>query len=366
MSTLLLRSGDARPWINEMITSWYPSDVVLHSTPEFVYKCEVVDGKWTRHVAFPDLSSFVATISATPDRIHLAGVRIVSKLACFKVQKLGTKPDRHEHWCSIFINPVTKTVVVYNPLMFHTQSPNDFSIALVTANFAKALTKAMETAGLASYKFKQFTAKRTLINKVQSWRSGMSSRIWYPLICLWEMCTVIENPALSQKGVQMKMVQTENIAPVITSIQERLEAYYMKQVWNIKNGQHVCENRILNPETGRCVLPHSGLGHSLQGLTQSKICDDDQGWNVATKRCKKFQFVKVPNVYADTAEKTFVDNAATSFVLLDYLQKKYAHAGIFYRRHGSNVILWKFDVATKKSALRIPQACIDFWRNCLA
>lgn len=357
MSTLIPRAGDLRPWVADFIASGSPKKVnVIHS--QFIFKCvQKNDGKLGREALFENITDVVKAIQNKKDVIHIMGVTNITKICRDTVKVI----DKHQHWCPIIYNPFTNRIYLYNPLMYHQDSPKNFSTGLMITTFLKRLKEQFAEAGI---KIEGATApkiNKTLIKKVRKWAVSKlgrepSSRLWYSLLVFAEMEEMVRSPQLNRKEIVQKIKELPD--QYFDSLQNRVETYYSSHVFNKINKEKVCESKLLNPETARCVTKDGMVGKKLLGI---KSCENIQVYNISTKRCNKLKhanFMAKKSVSADSEEKTFLDDAFGDQPLVDYLQGKYNHAAVF-----PTVIEWHYNAKQNSGTLKIPPKLESFWRK---
>lgn len=383
MSTIVLRSGDLRPWVADFLKHHYSKSVQVHSSPPLTLTCLKNDkGALERIPDFTELGPVLESVKQFPDQVHITGVRVMSKV-CKNKPGMPTTPDRHAHWFPIILNPVTRKALLYNPLMFQLDSPNNFSFGVVSTNFMKQLKTKFAEGGINLDAATAVKAHKTLVRRVHQWANtkmgkNVSARLWFPLLVIAEMSLCIENPAKQRAEIVSTLKQMDDIAfdKLFSKMHDQLESYYISRVYNkrtLKGKQtqsdhdSCAKDKLLHPETSHCVAKKGKLGLKLQGITPSKICDDNQSYNISTRRCRKlsYKFSDIHmDVSADSNEKTFLDDAIATVALSDYIVAKYPHAAVFSVK-GANNIDWQFNDKTKEGVLFIPRAFGEFWKKAL-
>lgn len=372
MSTFILRSGDMRPWIAELFKHYYKNRVHIHTDTSFGFHCQqLADGTLKREPDFEGFDTIHEHMRRHPDQIHIVGVKVFSRVCKSKPGQPTIKPDHHGHWYPLVVNPVTKKVYLYNPLMFHLDSPNHFSFGEMTKGFVKALKAKFEEHGTKLESVVAPKIHKTLSRRVHKWASekighDASSRMWYPLLVMAEIGLSIEHPSKQRADIMGIIRNMDDAAfdQFFTRMQDQLETYYMNKVYNKRDSKDAChKGKLLHGETNRCVVKDGKVGLKLQNMTPSKICNKDQAYHIQTQRCRKlnYTFVNVDMVSADSNEKTFLDNAVGTPQLSKYMRGKYPHAAVF----DGGEITWRYEVEKQEGLMMVPRAIDEFCRRAL-
>ena len=343
---------------------------VSHKEKDVKFVCEFgienVNGNVKQHWkrSFIVTDEFIAYIkeqlSKKSDTLHVVPIRITSKYACSRSNVPNAKkPDSKKHTCYLVINPVSKRMYLYDFFSYNLEYIGNFSVKLLN-NKMKLLEDKL------GFKFFKGVFSKSLVAKMVKWNE--KAIVWFPILCFLELMLMMNYPNEKRAGIQNKIIEMSDadLFKTADSILDKLNSYYIKKVFK------PCDDtsKIFNPESGRCVLSDHKTGMTLKGFTKSKICNEDQYFNIQTDKCKRFAFLK-PDTHpnAQDRQSTFLNGHGTSNPTIKFLTRKYPHTA-FYKfspkeNKEDNGLVWE-NRPGNNGILHVTPHLLAFWKKALA
>jgi len=377
MSTLILRSGDPRPWFARYLVATYGRAMVAYDPVKIAFQC-VFDpvkkgGQYVRKF------EVTGAIRKPKTPFVLIGVTIYSKHSCIRVNQArqekdpeDARPDMAKHMVYCLWNVAAQTVALYNPLWYHQASALHFNTRAAQARLMKELPKLLTAAASAdaaseapTVRWEKIEYDVRLIHAVRDWTSEIvkgpaAIMIWYPVLILWDLDTLFRSPAPATATAAARHKQMQRDAKndpeateqAFAKFQRTFEDYYIRKARN-KAHCDVKEPQVLyHPETSRCVQPEGKLGQYLQRL------EPDRPTKVG-RRGAAFNFQDRSEMSLRSKIPTFLDSAYNTRAIGRYLTRKYPHAIVVPAR-----VHWRVE-ATEETLTFSPMFDVS-WRSALA
>ena len=368
MSTLILRSGEPRPWFAQYLVKSYPKSV-SYNPIKITFQCELQpNGKFKR------VLSYKGTLGTAPPKTPFVmfGITVMSKQGCAGANRARTagdtkaNPDMAQHLMYVLWDTRTNVLTVdQHPFVYHQNSLTDFTPYPLASRLKKELPAWMESQGhtVTINKGSNATAVAALVQKVKKWvgeqlvSNNPTPMIWYLLYVLWDFDTLFKNPDATAAERVALMKKAPALEAQLMQFQTRFESFYVKKAQTKARCEASAPQLLYHPETKRCVLPDGKVGKFLQRIKPAPQRVPASA--AATAPAAQLNFIDRSLMSAKSNDKTFLDSMYDSIAIVDYLAPKYPHVAISNER-----IRWR--VENKVGVLQFTPGFDAFWTKSLA
>ena len=392
MSTLVLRAADPRPWVCEFLATTFPEQIAFHPGFSLQTFCT-----WKNLVTLPPIQknndnddsgeeqvkknkstliarqvNIVGTVPPYDKPFVAIPLLIKGRNSCTSIEKEMIKNkntskiplDPHDYGAVLLWNRITNKGYIFDPLFYY--SNGDFSIGSMVKLLRSRIKRQLNCTGLFAITFSKSLVihmQKWISNKLSVHISDIPARLWYTLLCLWQIYDMVHNPEVGQKSIVTNVMlkhTPEEVDAILTKMQDKFEKFYATHVVPKNRCTHrrktQTDSGLLNPETGICVNPNGKVGLALKGIEPKRI----------PRAQKQWAFVKPKTVASTiTATNTFIPKIYDEGeVVVRYLTKRYPHAAVFSNKENT-MLNWSWDEEKKKGTLFIPAGFQAFWEKSL-